>query len=157
VDFFPVGGGVKPVAELGAKAIPAIARRVAGTAGPLEQAGSEALWGKTAYMLPPPKLPPRPFSADYPRGAPTDEASRLTADIDGRPLRAQYIAGRRVPDGPDVGLTPTEILDIANKATGKQPQAYSDKKMKGDFGFYDPKTRQLASIKNCCQNSGDTF
>jgi len=83
----------------------------------------EVLYGKeTSGMLVPPRMPPRPLSTDYPSGAPTDASGRLLADIEGRPLHAQYIAGRRVAGGRDVGLTPSEAWDLVTRATGMAPR-----------------------------------
>lgn len=52
----------------------------------------------------PPDLPQRPFARDYPHGARADAEGRLTHDIEGRPLDAEFVFGRRTKNGPDVGL-----------------------------------------------------
>jgi hypothetical protein len=67
----------------------------------------------------PPAKPPRPFELDYPNGAPSDAAGNLTHDIDGRPLTAEYIAGRRLVDGSDQALQSAEIRSIGEKTTGR--------------------------------------
>lgn len=67
----------------------------------------------------PPMKSPRPFEADYPGGAVADDAGNLTRDIDGNPLTARYVVGRRIVSGPDVAL-PSEALDeIAKARTGE--------------------------------------
>ena len=105
-------------------------------------------WEKTAYMLPPPSKPPRPFSADYPSGAPTDDAGRLLFDIEGRPLKAEYVAGRRTAGGEDVGLTPAEVWHVAKKATGQEPELATERKLQGRAGVYDPNTRKIGIDKD---------
>jgi hypothetical protein len=60
-------------------------------------------------MFPPPQLPQRPFRFDYRLGATADESGRLLEDMEGRPLVAKYVAGRRSAGGPDVALTTDEM------------------------------------------------
>lgn len=81
---------------------------------PLENIGS-----KVASLYDPPAKTPRPFHNDYPVGAPGDEAESLTRDIEGRPLVARYIAGRRLVGGADAALSPAEIRSIGTQATGR--------------------------------------
>ncbi len=103
--------------------------------------------GRTAGLHAPPHKPPRPFSADYPAGAPTDPSGRLVADIEGRPLTAKYIAGRRVARGEDEGLTPLEIWDLASEAMGRPPTLHSHEELGRTSGRYvqirDPEGPQI--------------
>lgn len=68
----------------------------------------------------------RAFDVDYPQGAQGPAGSRLAFDIDGRPLSAEYIAGRRVVGGVDEGLSAGDAYRIADAlgapvvATSKQ-------------------------------------
>jgi hypothetical protein len=62
-------------------------------------------------MYPPPRIWQRPFSFDYRRPPPTDAAGRLLFDIDGRPLDARFVAGRRFAGQPDTPLSPGETRD----------------------------------------------
>jgi hypothetical protein len=79
----------------------------------------ENLVSRSAYIYDPPVKSPRPFEADYPHGAVADEAGNLAFDIDGRPLSARHVVGRRSVSGPDVAL-PGEALDeIAAARTGQ--------------------------------------
>jgi hypothetical protein len=94
---------------------------------------------RTANMYAPPEKSPRPFARDYPSGAPTDEAGRLLTDMDGRPLTAKYIAGRRTVGGRDVALKPHEIRDLIEKATGSPVDLASHEALKGRAGIYLPK------------------
>ena len=62
-------------------------------------------------MHPPPLLPQRPFQFDYRGGVvpATDPSGRLLVDMNGRPLVANFVAGRRFAGGRDVPLTPEDI------------------------------------------------
>jgi hypothetical protein len=67
-------------------------------------------------------IPPqtkRPFEADYPAGAPTDETGRLLRDIEGRPLLANEIAGRRMVQGDDAPLPRERTEGLAKALTGR--------------------------------------
>jgi hypothetical protein len=70
----------------------------------------------------PPVKPQRPFEADYPYGARTDPSGTLTQTIEGRPVTARYVAGRRELGGPDVGLTPTQFENVITELSGQPPQ-----------------------------------
>ncbi len=65
----------------------------------------------------PPAMPQRAFSDDYRRTPAGHPGSQLQTDIDGRPLTARYIAGRRTVGGPDNPLTAEEIDQIAASIT----------------------------------------
>lgn len=71
----------------------------------------------------PPEKSQRPFEADYPNGARADAAGKLTHDIGGRMLAAEYIAGRRLVGADDVPLQSAEIRSIGEKATGRSIEA----------------------------------
>jgi hypothetical protein len=90
-------------------------------------------------MYAPPEKPPRRFRRDYPSGAPTDESGRLLTDMDGRPLTAKYIAGRRTGGGRDVGLEPHEIHDLIENAMGRPVDFASYEDLGGRSGAYLPK------------------
>ncbi|HLK80241.1 MAG TPA: hypothetical protein VKT99_01925 [Xanthobacteraceae bacterium] len=60
-------------------------------------------------MRHPPARPQRPFSEDYPRRAPTDVNNQLLYDIEGRPLGATSVAGRRFAGKADEALSPEDI------------------------------------------------
>ena len=142
MDFFPVAGPAKPVAELGAKAIQTALGPISSTARPAGQFSRAAYpteSGLTAGLYSPPSKPPRPFSADYPSVAPTDASGRLLVDMEGRPLTAKYIAGRRIAGGKDQGLIPPEIWDLVRKAIGRRPIEYSPEDLDKMSGIYLPK------------------
>jgi hypothetical protein len=90
----------------------------------------------SAGLYEPPTKPPRPFSADYPSGAPADSTGRLLTDIEGRPLDAKYIAGRRVVGGADEALTPKQVEAAIKEATGRAPREASNQWMDGNAGLY---------------------
>jgi hypothetical protein len=56
----------------------------------------------------PPRKRQRPFAEDYPRYQ-TDARGRLLRDIEGRPLGAQFVAGRRFSGKSDERLSPDDI------------------------------------------------
>jgi hypothetical protein len=65
--------------------------------------------GEDAGMYEPPRKRQRPFAEDYPGDAPTDRQGRLRHDIEGRPLRAEFVAGRRLLGKSDERLSPDDI------------------------------------------------
>jgi hypothetical protein len=76
----------------------------------------------------------RPFAADYPSGAPADAAGRLTHDIEGRPLAAQYVVGRRVVGGDDQAIPATQFDALAEATTGRGIALVPAREIGGDFG-----------------------
>jgi hypothetical protein len=64
---------------------------------------------KRGHMRPPPPKPQRPFTEDYGTAPPIDEQGRLLNDIEGRPLGAKFVAGRRFSDAADEPLSPEDI------------------------------------------------
>jgi len=88
-------------------------------------------------MYPAPLKPRQLLNDDYPRGAVADASGRFLFDMEGRPLTAKYIAGRRAAGGGNQGLTPMEKWDVATGLTGKSPREYANRTMKGNYGIYD--------------------
>jgi|APMI01.1.fsa_nt_gi hypothetical protein len=81
---------------------------------------------KSAALYNPPVKPQRAFDLDYPKGAPTDAAGKLTHTIDGDPITAKYVVGRTAAGGADVAL-PREALDeIAKALTGRGALAFPE-------------------------------
>jgi hypothetical protein len=62
-----------------------------------------------ARIVPPPPKPQRPFTEDYDTAPLTDEQGRLLSDIEGRPIGAKFVAGRRFSGEADVPLLPQDI------------------------------------------------
>ncbi|WP_273792128.1 hypothetical protein [Brucella anthropi] len=85
----------------------------------------------------PPAKSLRPFEADYPNGAPSDAAGNLTHDIDGRPLTASYVAGRRLVGGSDVSIQPAEVRSIGEEATGRRIATLPPGEKRGTAGFLE--------------------
>jgi hypothetical protein len=54
----------------------------------------------------------RPLAEDYPDGVELNEDGYIAKDIEGRPLDAPYILGRRRIDAPDRALTPIDIQRV---------------------------------------------
>lgn len=91
---------------------------------------------KNASMYDPPAMPLRPFEADYSTGAKASAEGRLTHDIEGRPLTAKYIVGRRTVGGADEAITPAEIDAITETITGNRPQGVTTSSLGGDAGAF---------------------
>lgn len=90
---------------------------------------------KTPNIFDPKPTAQRQFNADYPQGVAGPDGSRLTLDIDGRPITAQYIAGRRVGGGVDEGIPRGDSLRIADLLGirwGAVPRSGAE--LKGDAG-----------------------
>jgi hypothetical protein len=64
---------------------------------------------KAVNMYPPPQKRQRPFAEDYDKDPRTDPQGRLLRDIEGRPLQAHFVVGRRFPGKADKALTPEDI------------------------------------------------
>ncbi|MBF5006853.1 hypothetical protein [Diaphorobacter caeni] len=92
---------------------------------------------KNAIISDPKPLQQRPFHDDYPQGAQGERGSPLTVDIDGNPLGARFIAGRRTVGGDDEGLSGVDAYGLA-RDLGIQTDfaARSGPQLKGDFGRY---------------------
>eukprot|EP01031_Cornospumella_fuschlensis_P051405 gene51405-62861_t len=92
----------------------------------------------------PPSYPQRPFEADYPDGAVADDAGRLMFDIEGRPLTARYIAGRRTNEQADTGLSTEELAGVVKGGTNEVPRFIPREKIGGGHGgtFFDTRTGQ---------------
>lgn len=112
-----------------ASPVSALARSIIAKIG-----GYEVLANKSPMMYNPPVKPLRPFTADYPAGAPTDATGNLTADIEGRPLTAQYVVGRNMVGGADESLRPQEYDALAQATLGRPADILAPSRMGGDFG-----------------------
>jgi hypothetical protein len=67
---------------------------------------------KAIGMFAPPRIPQRPFKFDYRRTPRTDDTGRLLEDMEGRPLAAKLVAGRRFAGKGDVPVSPAEIRAV---------------------------------------------
>jgi len=102
----------------------------------------------------PPGSPQRPFEADYPVAPKYDPATgRLLEDIEGRPLTARLVVGRRTKDGPDVALSRAEIREVGYGAGVKQYALVdpNDVHLQGHPSVImydrDPVTKKLTYVK----------
>ena len=98
---------------------------------------SDVRASKTPSIFDPKPTAQRPFNADYPQGAAGPDGSRLALDIDGRPITAQYVAGRRVGGGVDEAIPRGDsfrIADLLGIRRGALPRSGPD--LKGDAGRY---------------------
>lgn len=109
--------GGAAIDAVGAIPIPAIYQGLKAGRGLLSPEISMA--SRSAGVYNPPVKPQRAFELDYPKGAPVNEAGKLTHTIDGAPITARYVVGRTEAGGSDVAL-PREALDeIAKAFTGE--------------------------------------
>jgi hypothetical protein len=142
--LFPVGGPGRTAAELGIEGVSAALRRLLGmTPAPSSGRAASTAPGavaeaKTAGMFAPPPKPARWFSEDYPSKLPVDASGRLVADIEGRPLTAKYISGRRMAGAKDQALTDTEIYQLIEDAIGTPPIEQTHQTMHERGGAYLP-------------------
>lgn len=130
MDAGKYGGAAVAAAATGLGMLPAI--------GDFAGKGLKSLASRSAFMYNPPARSPRPFEADYPAGAKVDETGKLLEDIEGRPLVAEHVAGRRVVGGADQPLRPDEVVTAAAAATGGRPEAVArgSKELGRDVGRY---------------------
>jgi len=70
---------------------------------------------KEFNLFEPPNVKARPFNKDYPTKPLTDANKRLLTDIEGRPLDAEFIAGRSVAGAADKALSPAQIQAAAKR------------------------------------------
>lgn len=138
LSVMPLGGvaraaprGLAHLAERFAHSMPQAADDVGEMS--LRRLGN-SLESKTVSGYNPPAKTPRAFEADYPAGAPADAAGRLAADIEGRPLTADYIAGRRMVGGRDESLSPAEIRSVGETGTGGVVEAVAPSQIRGAAG-----------------------
>jgi hypothetical protein len=107
---------------------------------------------KAVGMYPPPLLPQRPFKFDYRWVVPqTDPTGRLLVDMEGRPLVARYVAGRRFAGERDYPLTPADVdaaimgLDIRKVPTPSIPN--NNDSVVGLFtGYEDKRGRPVGDL-----------
>jgi hypothetical protein len=124
LNFLPLPGA--GFANAG-RAIPGLIRRMM----------PELLASKSARLYNPPVKSPRLFEGDYPSGAPADATGRLTHDIEGRPLVAERVVGRRTLGGADEALTPAGIDAVAQAVVGKYPESVAASALpRGAAGAY---------------------
>jgi hypothetical protein len=105
---------------------------------------AQSLASRGVFIYNPPAKSPRLFSADYPSGALADATGRLTADIEGRPLVAQRIVGRRILGGADEAVAPTELNAIGKAVLGSYPAMVPAAALpRRAVGAYSPSTRRV--------------
>jgi hypothetical protein len=85
------------------------------------------LASRSVTIYDPPAKPARAFELDYASGAKADPTGRLLEDIDGRPLTAPIVVGRRVVGGEDVPLPPSQYDAVAEATIGARPEAVEAK------------------------------
>lgn len=96
----------------------------------------------------PPSKPQRAVESDYPQGVPLDETGRIARTIEGVPLTAQNVAGRRAMDNsgtyPDRAVDQAAIESIGADARGAKflgvPRSRLPEKV---AGTYDPRTGEI--------------
>jgi hypothetical protein len=91
---------------------------------------------KNASIFDPPNKPLRAFEADYPNGAMADESGRLTHDIDGRPITAKTVVGRRMVGGEDEAFSPAQLDALSEALFGNKPEIVASREIGGDAGRF---------------------
>jgi len=105
----------------------------------------DSLESKSASIYNPPEKPLRPFEADYPNGAVADESGRLTRDIEGRPLTARYVVGRKVAGGEDEAFPTAELDALAEALTGSRS---SMAPLRGEAGRFERRTVSSSELED---------
>lgn len=132
-DLFNIGLTFAPMPGAG----PAAAARWLSKSMPRAAPTAELLASKSAMLYNPPAKSPRPFSADYPHGATADAAGRLLADIEGRPLVAERVVGRRTLGGADEALPSAEFDALTQAVVGKNAESVPASALpRGTVGAY---------------------
>lgn len=129
-----------PAEILSSLALPFAATRLLGAINSNSAAQSGKIGASSASKSPrmndPKPTQQRPFRDDYPQGASGPDGSKLTFDIDGRPINPEaYVAGRRVVGGVDEGIGPGESRRIA-ELLGIDVRAVRSSDIGGDAGKY---------------------
>lgn len=103
----------------------------------LSYARGGAAASRNALIYDPPPKPARDISADYPNGAPQDALGRVTHDMDGRPIRAAFVAGRTSETGmvPESGVL-ENLAEISQGLYGAPPKAVAAREMGGGAGRF---------------------
>jgi hypothetical protein len=107
--------------------------------GPMRRSApiGDLLASKSATLYNSPVKSPRPFSADYPQGATADATRRLLADIEGRPLVAERVVGRRTLGGADEALPSAELDALTQAVVGKNAESVPASALRrGTVGAY---------------------
>lgn len=128
-----VGGMVDAAGVLGAVVPPMMAAK---SAKPLAGEGISRA-SKSLSMYDPPVRPQRPFADDYQRGINAPEGSPLALDMEGRPLTARFVAGRRTVGGDDQGLRPEDVVAITEAISGARPKSVAGQAIGGKAGSYE--------------------
>ena len=91
---------------------------------------------------------------DYPNvvGKYDEATGRLTHDIEGRPLGASFVVGRRMAGAPDEALTTEGVYSVAKEALGIDPMPVTSRQIGGDNGrlgkAIDPATGEMTRAKH---------
>jgi hypothetical protein len=101
-------------------------------------------------MYEPPRKRQRPFAEDYPGDAPTNRQGRLLYDIEGRPLRAEFVAGRRFSGKADERLSPDDIKKAIEQLNinldYRDPRAFGERVGGRYYDYNSPKGSPFGDI-----------
>lgn len=115
---------------------PVITGRIADIIGAQNGKIGASAASRSPRMSDPKPQPQRPFDVDYPQGAPGPDGSRLTRDIDDRPIHPDAaVYGRRVVGGVDEGIRSGEAGGLLQQF-GAPAQAVHSREIGGDAGKY---------------------
>lgn len=91
----------------------------------------------------PPAVQQRPFADDYGRRASGPDGSPLAVDIEGRPLVARFVAGRRTVGGVDQGLGENEIGLLAGEIASSVRAVPRSELPRKAIGSYEPRNNAI--------------
>ena len=103
----------------------------------LNYARASAPASRNALIYDPPPKPARNIAEDYPNGAPADALGRITYDMDGRPIRAAFVAGRTGAPGMagDTGVS-ENLAEISQGLYGTRPAGVASREIGGNAGLF---------------------
>lgn len=92
---------------------------------------------RSANIYNPPPKPARMIAMDYPEGVPADAMGRITHDMEGRPLRSAFIAGRSGGNGAaETAIAPAQYDAISEGLFGSLPESVAAREIGGDAGKF---------------------
>jgi len=138
----PFGGAraAKTIESLSAKSLPSFQNILKEGGAALTHAPSELQnfsrsSTRSSRMFDPPRKPQRPFHDDYPQLAESPRGSKIQVDIEGRPLIAKNVAGRRAVGEADEGIDSLKQAEIG-KDLNLRLEAATSRELGSDLGRF---------------------
>jgi hypothetical protein len=129
-------GGAKLIGLLSEKSFPSFKGLLSKGSDAIDYVAPELRnASRSAKMKDPNPQPQRPFHDDYPQATGSPPGSRIAVDVDGRPLGAPSIAGRRVVGGPDHAIDSFGRYEVG-RGLGINAERTTGSAIGGDVGRY---------------------